>query len=273
MPWVARHAVRAVTDLAFYGQVARQPAGRTLAYLLVLCLVLFLFGGLQTLIRSQAIVAELVTVVEREVPDFRLDRGRLTVEGPQPYVIDGGDFAIVVDTQGRQGEAIFADYPSGFHVTAAGITVKDPGRLRTFRFSALPDVVFTRQSLLRALPPLSRWLPLLAIPWYGLYVLEKLVESVLLGVVGLVAARSGGVPCGFGQTWTIATYALTGPVVAAFLRDRLDVGIPGFGLFYGGLAVAYVLAAISREGQRAAWRRTPEPQASRHGASDGGRRG
>lgn len=215
---------------------------RAIGHLCLLTLILTAAYGIRGFYRARDVLAFLADEVARW-PDFRLQDGRFQFAGRMPFVSVQEDMAFIIDTEGEGGRAIFDQYPGAVLLTAARIYYKNPGTpAAPLDWSNLP-IETSRDRLARSMPGWVWPITALVVLWFLVYNLAaKGISALLLGLAGLAAARGR---VSFDRTFTLGSYALTGPILLSLAKNLAYPGWPFFFVLYWGWALAYVLTAAS----------------------------
>lgn len=185
-PMTFRRMVLASFQPADCVRAAFQPQGgmRFLSrWLALMCLV---FGALSALAAT-----ELVKEADERIatmPEFRLEDGRLTVDGPQPIRIEGaGGVVVVVDASGATTINDVAEPGSVIFLGPDRMIVRDGTGQRDLRYVDMALPVMTRVEVLEALA----WLPIAILLWnLGAWVFWMVLAVLFTAVSGNLATIS-----------------------------------------------------------------------------------
>lgn len=229
---------RSATRFDAYAQLARRGPRRAAGYLALYLTLIFVLGGFLTLLDTSRALREIQPELARELPDFRIRNGRLTMDAPQPHFFTDGDTPLVVDTTGTLDAQWLSGYPTGFLATAEALHTVSGGRVSSWRWTDL-NADLDRDDLIAGTSTLARILPWLALPWLLLFIAAKFISAVPLAWLAQMAARNTPGPLAFGPAWVVAAHALTVPVFIAWGLDRMGVNLPGGWLLYWAVAGFY----------------------------------
>lgn len=233
------------TNFEEYREIAGQKRGRTFKYFIILYTLVFIIGGLRMAWNFNAGAAQLAETVREEVPEFRLADGVLTVEGPQPIVIDGDNAtAMIIDTTGQVDESVLSNYDEGIFVSGTKIVNKQYSGTNEYKFADYKQMSLDKQKLLSYLPMIKWLLPVLAFLMYLVKMVWVLVTTVILALIGLMinSARKGQLD--FNNTWNMAVYAFTLPWLLEMIKNLAYPMMPSFWLLKWGIAFFILFKAI-----------------------------
>lgn len=242
--------LRACFDLKVYAEIHRQPLRLTLLHLVrLVCLATAALSVVVTLG-----VGRLVERLLREadkLPTITIKDGEASANVPQPWVKvlaeeHGRKLVAIIDTTGaREG---FAADEQGLFLARRHLYLKgEDGGVRAIALSRIGDRTIGPELIKRWLVR-ARWLVPLAVTvalfvWFWL---AKGVQALVLTLVALIASSGRRRPLGFTSLFTVATHALSAPVLAAVLVAALPVRVPYFFVLYFAAAVVYTVLAVRR---------------------------
>jgi hypothetical protein len=241
---------RATFDLGVFADVARQRTRRTLVYLLILVLLSTAAATLAITLALRKLAREIEPHLDK-IPTVTIRNGRASANVEQPWVQvlerEGDlDVVLIIDTTGTLDD--FEKHQMGFFLKERQLLMKDKEqRTRSFDLAHVDDVVIgpdiVRGWIKKALYYAPFIVGVVAFVWY-LFV--KSLQALLLVLVGLIAASGRRRPLGFGQLFTISTYALTTGVLIDCALAFLPINIPFFTLIYLSLAAIYTALGTRR---------------------------
>lgn len=235
-----------VIDFRFYKSIKNNRFSKSFVYLLLLFLIIYFINGTRTYIATRIGVEELVAGMSTNIPEFRLENGEFSFEGEMPYYISSStDEAFVIDTTGQVSESILKDVSSGMLITRNMIYVKRNAiETREFSLTEFKGVTLTKSDVLEFLPKLS-WIVLIFIAFGFIFALGwKLLNAVILALLGLVASAAMGARLKFNNLLNISIYALTLPMLIQLAVNLYGYPLPRFGFIYWGISVLYVTMAV-----------------------------
>lgn len=235
-----------VIDFKFYRSIKNNRFSRSFIYLLLLFLIIYFIGGTRMFIATRIGIDELVTNLNANVPEFRLENGEFSFEGKMPYYISSStNEAFVIDTTGAVDENVLKDVSSGMLITKDKVFLKRSEiETREFNLKELNGVTLTKSDILEFLPKLS-WIVFICIAFGFIFVLGwKLLNAVLLALLGLIANAMTRGRLKFNNLMNISIYALTLPMLIQLAVNLYGYPIPYFGFIYWIISILYVGLAV-----------------------------
>lgn len=234
-----------VIDFKFYRSIKDNKFSRSFVYLLLLFMIIYFINGTKTFIVSRMVIDEVVTGLSAGMPDFRLENGEFIFEGKMPYKISGDNEAFIIDTTGSTDEEALRDAETGILITKDKLYIKrNAVEMREFNLKEFNTITVSKSDLLEFLPKLS-WIVLIFIAFGFVFVLGwKLLNAVLLALLGLAANAMTGGRLKFNNLMNISIYALTLPMLIQLAVNLYGYPVPYFGLIYWGISILYVALAV-----------------------------
>ena len=235
-----------VIDFKFYRSIKNNKFSRSFVYLLLLFLIVYFISGTRTFIATRIAIDELITNVNANIPEFRLENGEFSFEGKMPYIISSStNEAFVIDTTGQVDASVLKDVGSGMLITKDKVYLKNSQvESREFNLTELKGVTLTKKDVLDFLPKLS-WIVFIFIAFAFIFVLGwKLLNAVILALLGLIANAVLGSRLKFNNLLNISIYALTLPMLIQLAVNLYGYPIPSFWAIYWGVSILYVAFAV-----------------------------
>ncbi len=239
-----------VIDFDFYRQIKGNRFGRSFLYLLLLFLILYSINGAKNFIISRYYIEEAVAEFSETIPEFRLENGEFIFEGKMPYYISSSTSEVfVIDTTGQVDKSVLDSAKTGLLITRDRVHVKrSAAQLQEYNLRELPEGFrLTKAQVVEFLPKLS-WILMVLIVFGFVFVLAwKLLNVVLLALLGLISNSAFKAALSYGQLLNISIYALTLPMLlelAYSLVRVTGVYIPYFWVIYWLISILYVTFAV-----------------------------
>jgi hypothetical protein len=235
-----------VIDLKFYRSIKNNKFSRSFIYLLLLFLIIYFISGTRIFIGTRIAVDELISTVNSNIPEFKLDNGEFSFEGKMPYYISRStDEVYVIDTTGQVTENILKDVASGMLITKDKVYLKSSAvETREFNLAEFKGVTVTKSDVIEFMPKLN-WIVLIFIIFGFIFVLGwKLLNAVILALLGLAANAIFSGRLKFSNLMNISIYALTLPMLIQLAVGLYGYPIPNFGLIYWAISILYVVLAV-----------------------------
>lgn len=233
-------------DFEAYRGIMFQSRWKTLKYFFLVFFIFFLIGGIPFALDLRTGAQEIVLYVEEEVPEFQLANGRLTVQGPQPIVLDGdGSSAILIDTSGQTDMSVTEEYDEGVFIFGDKVIVKENFRNQEFRFSDFEEVTFDKDRLVNLLP-IVKWIMVVIFVFsFFMKMTWVLITTVILAAIGLVISGILKKQLYFGSVWSASIYAFTLPLMVDAVQNQVYPALPYFWMVKWVLAIYILYRGIS----------------------------
>lgn len=235
-----------VIDFKFYRSIKNNRFSRSFVYLLLLFLIVYFISGTRTFIATRIAIDELITNVNANIPEFKLENGEFSFEGKMPYFISSStNEAFVIDTTGQVDASVLKDVGSGILITKDKVYLKNNQvESREFSLTELKGITLTKSDVLEFLPKLS-WIVFIFIAFGFIFVLGwKLLNAVILALLGLIVNAILRGSLKFNNLMNISIYALTLPMLIQLAVNLYGYPIPRFWLIYWGISIIYVVLAV-----------------------------
>ena len=234
------------TRFDVYRDIVTQGLGKTFRYFFLLFTLIFIIQGLQVGVGFNAGLTEFASTVRDKMPEFSLSGGKLAVEGKQPIIYTGdNNSAMFIDTTGQLDESVLDKYNDGVFISQDKILNKQGVRQTEIAFADFPQFSFNKAQLMNFLP-MIKWI-LLVIGVFGYFFGAAwiLINTVILGLLGLVInSTNKNHLLTFSQTWRMAIYAITLPLLLELLVNLIYPALPYFSVIKWVLAVFLMFKAI-----------------------------
>jgi hypothetical protein len=245
--------VRSIYDWSLYDEVTRQRARRTVGYFSLLVVLTGLIVAAIVTVQLRGFVRNELIPELGKLPVVTIKDHIASTNVPEPWVKSfkdpnsGMKSIFAIDTTGQVKGFEFDE--QGFIVTRTQLIMKNPQNpyLQPLNFSDVDDVVIDATTL-------ERWIGLglkivfgscaVLLPIY--YTAAKLLQALLLSLVGLIAATRRRGKLRYGQIFTISLYALTPMIALDVARSAAGLEIPLFWLIYLAGGAVYTAIGVSR---------------------------
>ncbi|MFH1857413.1 MAG: DUF1189 family protein [Candidatus Omnitrophota bacterium] len=237
---------KSVTSVKFYQELAGRPFSEGIKYFsFLIFLVALLFTLRLTLDLSRNLKA-----FERwskdHLPEIVVEKGKVTVDVPQPWRFEGEHFVVVIDTRGGSRE-IGESYAQGVLITKDKLILKrGPLMERRFDLSEIeslrvtPETIHNWRTLILWISP-----PLLVCILFFYFWVGKFIQVILFSTLSLLANGIGRKGLSYETLFIIGLYALSAPLLLLSFFILLGFGIHSFDMvylaIYGALLVTTVL--------------------------------
>jgi len=219
MSFFTEIALSALNPL-FFRKAVQKSSVRAFVYYMIFTTVytLAICGALFWWVSRQ--YAPTLEVAKNSIPPFeiRISEGHLSTTLPEPFVFADADFGFVVDTRGKEHDIDAYEHAIVISKTKATVK-KSKFETREYSWAAVPDFQMTTQDLANwllehkstILWTLFTTVALGIFPLVWLFLIPVLLFIALLL---LVLGKIAGANLRYGQTVSIAFYAVTLPTFA-----------------------------------------------------------
>lgn len=217
---------------------------KVFAYGLLVMLLYFLITIIVPVLRFQVTTGGIGQIIDRHIPDFRLEAGTLWVEEPVELVDDG--MLIRIDTSpdnyfynSDELNGLLGGYERVFLADSEKCMIKDQGKLVDFYFDE-GDFSFSKEQILGYVTMANLILGIVLILVY-LWITALFFFGVLfVALFGMIVASCMKMEVTFGQVYLLAVYSRTLPLLIKALLSFLPFGIPFFWVINFGLSLFYL---------------------------------
>ncbi|MCX7920632.1 MAG: DUF1189 domain-containing protein [Clostridia bacterium] len=245
-------AVKSISDFGYYKNLIKQSVGKSISYLLLLCLILGTISMIRPVLEFNRGISTFISAFEKNIPEFVLENGELNVSGPMPVTTEEDGAIFIIDTSGRTGVEALNNYDNGMLVLKDKMIQKNLGNIQTTEFSSLAGLKLTKSDI-------GQWLPFLKfisvfIVLFGLivFIIGKLLSALLISIIGLLLNAIVSAGLTFKDIFKMAVYSLTLPIILKVILSAAAINVPFFWLVYYLIAVFYVgyaMTLIKKENQ------------------------
>ncbi|MEX0416560.1 protein YqgB [Bacillus sp. C30] len=217
-----------------------QKIGKTILYIMLLCLITtiprtFLYGSV-----IQDGVNMVNKVIEKDLPDFKIENGELTADIDQPIEKEDGNALFVFDPNSTDLEKY--QNKTGLFVLKDKVVSMGNGQTQTYSYNDLLGVSLEKKDLQDFISLFDSIYPiLLFVIGFLLYLFQLFITFVgvtLLAFIG--SAMSGQRKLSYKQVWTLTAYSYTIPTIFFMIMDLFKINVPGATFIY----IAVVLIVL-----------------------------
>lgn len=218
MSFFTEIALSALNPL-FFRKAVQKSSVRAFVYYMIFTTIytLAICGALFWWVSRQ--YAPTLELVENAIPPFevKISEGHLSTTLPEPLVFSDADFGFVVDTSGKEHDIDAYEHAIVISKTKATVK-KSKFETREYTWAVVPDFKLTTQDLvnwLLAHKATILWtlFTTLALGIFPLAWLFLIPVLLFIAVLLLVLGKIVGAPLRYGQTVSIAFYAITLPTL------------------------------------------------------------
>lgn len=227
-----------------YGALARMHGGKSFLYIFLIFTLSYVIFTVNAGVRTYQVLNQVQQAIQADVPDFRLEDGRFSFAGPQPYVVEEEGFLFIIDTTGETIPSDLAGVLNGLLITETEMITVSSGWTEIVPFDQIP-ITLTKAQVLEFIPNITGLLYIALAIWYFFAFGGKLLGILFLALTGMIAAGIFNQKLTFGNQWNIAIYASTLPILIKSFHSVAGYPLAGwFFLLYWALAITYVFLGI-----------------------------
>ncbi len=246
-----RNIARSTWDLSLAGEVARQPARRTVGYFAIVLLLSSLAVATGLTLRLRAVVWRDLAPEIDKLPVVKIRHGQVSTNVPQPWRRQLEDTSthmktiLVIDTTGQVTD--FAPDEQGAILMKTQLLLRNPQNpfLQPIDLRAVDDLTIDAAHV-KAWIPTALWIAfgalLVILPFW--YTCARLLVALLLGLVGLIAATGRKRKLDFGALYCVGLYALTPAIALDVALSWTGLNVPMGWLVYFAVAAVYTVLGV-----------------------------
>ncbi len=237
-------AWKAISDLKFYKEVRNFSTAKSFKYLLLFVFIITLILSIvYTVILSKGLNIA-ADWMKKNLPVIEIQNGVASVNAEEPYKITQNDITVILDTTGKTTS--LDEYKQGILLLKDKVIYKE-SNAKTEIYS-LAEIKSLRidENFINAIKKNAGWIifPFMLLGIYLYFIIARLIQVLLFSIVTIFASAVGKAQLGYGQIFSIGTYAITlsmllGAISALFMKP-----IPGFGWIYAAIYAAYLIGAV-----------------------------
>ena len=233
-----------VIDFKFFLRIKDNRFGKTFTYLLLLFLIFYSMTSIKWYNDFLIITNKTIGFTEK-MPDFRLEKGEFSFDGPMPYEIvsmDQGKF--IIDTTGQTTIDDYKDTYDGLLITKDFMIAKSNVQERKIYFKDISKLEFYKKDIVNFLPSLPGILAVLLVFGFLFALIGKLLNVLILAAIGILLCKIQKTSIHFSYLSNLATYSLTLPILLQLALSLSGMAIPYFSLLYWFVSIVYLFYAI-----------------------------
>ncbi|CAM4131749.1 hypothetical protein BAMA_22245 [Bacillus manliponensis] len=219
-----------------------QKMGKTILYIMLLTLLVTIPKAVAVgdLIKEGTHV--LNQMIDEEMPDFKIEDGKLTADITEPIVQEENNFTFVLDPNATD----ISNYKKqdGIFILQDKMIVVDQQGEQPFSYSEFGITTLEKKDLQDFVSTIDGIYPILTfvigILIYLFWFMFSFIGISLLAFIG--SAMNGKRKLSYKQNWILTTYSHTIPIVFFMIMDFLKVAVPGsFFIFIGVVLIVLYL--------------------------------
>lgn len=226
-----------------------QGIGKTILYVFFLTLisilpsVIYLSTALTTGVETSR------TIINKELPDFSIENGRLNAETKVPITLIKDDFSIILDPTGAISANDVEDEGNAFAMLEDEFVLTAGGRTDTYPYSMLEGLNISKGDLLEFINTISgmKWviIPVVSVFIYLIASAGSFIEVTVLALIGLALKNLLGRKLNYRQLWRMAAYSETLPTLFFTIMAAIKTTVPNSFMINWFVVIIVLYLAIS----------------------------
>nr|WP_302597037.1 DUF1189 domain-containing protein [uncultured Cellulosilyticum sp.] len=236
-----------------YAVFLKQGLGKGILYIFILSLILGGIISLKTAYGFNKGINEFINQSEGELPSFRIQDGRLSVDATMPITYKAEDMLFIIDTEQDIDDAALEGYKQGIVISATKMySKKSTGQVEMLEFANCKDLEVTTTDIAEFITRIRGIGVAIIIACGTLFsFIGKLLSIfIVMGIGGIIVGALVHCKTNYEMSCQLGAYALTVPMLLKFILGLIGMTVPYFFVIYYGIALVYVgraLKAIERQ--------------------------
>lgn len=237
--------VRTVTSFDFYYEVKNFRISKSIIYIFTFLLfVTVILTAEYTYFINKGLTFA-VKWSEKKLPVININKGIVSADVAQPYIMDIESFVMVIDTTGKITS--LDDYKQGVLLTKDKlITKKNAQETRTYSLANIEKFTID-QPFLKKAKKMLLWIiaPIMLVGMYFYFCFTRLIQIMFFSLIALIISSALKAKLVYKQIFNICVYAITPSMLLGLLLAIFPTKIPFFILIYCGVYLIYMIGAIN----------------------------
>lgn len=230
-----------------YAVFLKQGLGKAILYMFILSLILGGIISIKTAYSFNKGINEVINQSEGEIPSFRIQDGRLSVDAKMPITYKSDDMLFIVDTEHDIDDAALEEYNQGVVISATKMySKKSTGQVEMLQFANCNNLEVTATDIQEFIVGM-KGIGVVVIIIFGIlfsFIGKLLSIFIVMGIGGIIVGALVHHKTSYETSCLLGVYALTVPMLLKFIVSFIGVTIPYFFVVYYGIALVYVGRAI-----------------------------
>jgi hypothetical protein len=227
-----------------------QKIGKTIGYVFVLMLIAYVFTGIHLASTISNGVSEFGQIVDEDVPEFKLQDGKLTSSIDDPIIRQDAFQTFIFDTTGQITRDDLDQYDDTIAILQNRILLKSAGKVEAVEYDMFQDANFTKKDIQNVLGQVTSYLPaiiaIVIIISYIIATIGKFIGVTVLALIGLAIKSIMKRNLSFRQLWILSAYAVTLPTVFFALMAAFNITVAGEFFIYWFVAIAILTSVVHK---------------------------
>lgn len=210
-PRFFKKIILSMNSKEFYMTIIHEHFMKSFLYLVLFCLLISLPFSIYASIKT----SNKITLIAKDFPAFTIQNGELKLENNEPYIYTDSDkMILIVDTSDTYTFNDLAGYEAGYLMTKSSVIIPQKGfSPQIIKYSDFPFLSLSKidLNLFVLMQPLMVVISIL-FNLFGALILA-LLKSLFISSVSYFIKNGFGLSLKFSQTYKIAIYSMTAPLV------------------------------------------------------------
>ncbi len=197
----------------FYRDVVQNWQGGVVLHLIIVLLLTCLAFAVEVQKNVSLIYTDVSQTVLPQIPDMRIENGKLVTPENKPYVIQDSHHKVVaiIDTSGKYTS--LSDTTAELLVTTNTMFYKSHNHVKAHVFNANLKLDLSRDHIHEVLSKVIDWLWLIMLPFLLIFAfMFRLLQIAIYSIIGKIFALLCATTLTYGEVFKITVFAIT-PVI------------------------------------------------------------
>ncbi|MFA5271557.1 MAG: DUF1189 domain-containing protein [Candidatus Omnitrophota bacterium] len=240
-----KEVIKAVSGFGFYYEVKDFRVSRSLIYIFTFLLFVTVILTAEYTYFINKGLGLAVKWSEEKLPVININKGIVSADVVQPYVMDIESFVMVIDTTGKI--TTLDDYKQGVLLTKDRvITKKSAQETRIYTLENVEQLTIDQPFLKKAKKMLLMVIaPIMLIGMYLYFCFTRFAQIMFFSLFALIVSSATTAKLSYKQIFNICVYAITPSMILGLLSAVIPTKIPFFILIYCGVYLMYLIGALN----------------------------
>jgi len=239
-----REIAKAVSDFKFYKEAKDFQRSAVMKYIFLLILLITLVLSVKYAIDFRIGLGVAAEWTKGNLPVIEIQNGVVSADVKQPYKIEEGGFALIIDTTGEI-TSLDGDEKGVLLMKNKVIYKENEVKTESYDLSQVESLRID-DNFMSTLKNNIPWIvfPFMLLGIFVYFCIARFVQVFIFSLVSLAAASITSVKLNYKQLFNIGVYAITPSVILGAVVAFFGRLLPGFGVLYAGVYIVYLVMAI-----------------------------
>lgn len=196
-----------------YRQLLYESAGKAVLFVFLIGLLFGSISMIGTIGEINKGVSLFAENFEKQVPDFELKNGVLTVQGKMPVIINGSGMTILIDTSDNADEKILDNYDNAILIMKTRMIQKSYANTQVTSFDKFQGIVINKESIRYAIPFVKMIIIFFTVFSVFFFIAGKFISALVISLFGLIVNYSAKAGLRYMDIYRISLYSMTLPII------------------------------------------------------------